>query len=135
MLSLLMFAALFLALGLGLHIAFSLYAIAIGFAYFLWGTGGMTTTVMAIWGMMNNFALLAIPLFIFMAMMLEKSNLVADIYDCFYKWSGALRGGLAIATILVGAIIGAVSGVVAAGVIGLGVIALPQMEKYGYNRG
>lgn len=135
MLSLLMFAALFLALGLGLHIAFSLYAIALGFAYFLWGTGGMTTTVMSIWGMMNNFALLAIPLFIFMAMMLEKSNLVADIYDCFYKWSGALRGGLAIATILVGAIIGAVSGVVAAGVIGLGVIALPQMERYGYNRG
>lgn len=135
MLSLLMFAALFLVLGLGLHIAFSLYAIAMGFAYFLWGTGGMTTTVMSIWGMMNNFALLAIPLFIFMAMMLEKSELVADIYECFYKWSGALRGGLAIATILVGAIIGAVSGVVAAGVIGLGVIALPQMERYGYNRG
>lgn len=135
MLSLLMFLALFLTLAAGLHISFGLYAIALGFAYFLWGAGGMNTVVMSIWGMMNNFPLLAIPLFIFMAMILEKSNLVADIYDCFYKWSAALRGGLAIATIFVGALIGSVSGVVAAGVIGLGVIAMPRMAKYGYNQG
>jgi len=135
LLSLLMFVALFLGLALGLHIAFGLYAIAFGFAYFLWGTAGMNTVVMAIWGMMNNFPLIAIPLFIFMAMILEKSNLVGDIYDCFYKWSGGLRGGLAIATVLVGAMIGAVSGVVAAGVIGLGVIARPQMARFRYNQG
>jgi tripartite ATP-independent transporter DctM subunit len=135
LLSLLMFGALFLALGLGLHIAFSLYAIGLGFAYFLWGAAGMNTVVMAIWGMMNNFPLIAIPLFIFMAMILEKSDLVGDIYDCFYKWSGAMRGGLAIATVFVGAIIGAVSGVVAAGVIGLGVIAQPQMARFKYNQG
>lgn len=135
LLPVLMFVFLFLALGLGMHIAFGLYAIALSFAFFLWGGGGMTTVIMATWGAMNNFALLAIPLFVFMAIMLEKSQLVADIYTCFYKWSGPLRGGLAIATILVGAVIGAVSGVVAAGVIGLGVIALPQMEKYKYNRG
>ncbi|WP_209424707.1 TRAP transporter large permease subunit [Pararhodobacter sp. SW119] len=135
LLSLLMFVMLFLALGLGLHISFGLYAIALGFAYFLWGAAGMNTVVMAIWGMMNNFPLIAIPLFIFMAMVLEKSDLVGDIYDCFYKWSGALRGGLAIATVLVGAMIGAVSGVVAAGVIGLGIIALPQMAKFKYNQG
>lgn len=130
-----MFFALFLALGLGFHISFSLYGIAFAFAYLLWGVAGMNTVVLAIWGMMNNFPLIAIPLFIFMAMMLEKSDLVGDIYECFYKWSGALRGGLAIATVLVGAIIGAVSGVVAAGVIGLGVIALPQMARFKYNQG
>lgn len=135
LLSLLMFAALFVALGLGLHISFSLYAIGFSFAYLLWGVAGMNTVVLAIWGMMNNFPLIAIPLFIFMAMILEKSDLVGDIYECFYKWSGALRGGLAIATVVVGAIIGAVSGVVAAGVIGLGVIALPQMAKYKYDQG
>ncbi|MCB2215748.1 MAG: TRAP transporter large permease subunit [Desulfobulbaceae bacterium] len=134
LLPVLMFAFLFLALGLGLHIAFGLYAIALGFAFFLWGGGGMNIIIMSIWGAMNNFALVAIPLFVFMALMLEKSNLVTDLYTCFYKWSGPLRGGLAIATILVGAVIGAVSGVVAAGVIGLGVIALPQMEHYKYNR-
>jgi tripartite ATP-independent transporter DctM subunit len=59
---------------------------------------------------------------------------VGDLYATFYKWSGALRGGLAIATILVGAVLGAVSGVVAAGVIGLGLIGLPQMLKHGYNQ-
>lgn len=134
-LSLLMFVALFLTLGFGLHISFGLYAIALGFAYVLWGTAAMSTIVMSIWGMMNNFPLIAVPLFIFMALILEKSHLVEDIYDCFYKWSGALRGGLAIATIFVGAMIGAVSGVVAAGVIGLGVTARPQMERYGYNQG
>lgn len=134
LLPVLMFAFLFLALGLGLHIAFGLYAIALGFAFFLWGGGGMNIVIMSIWGAMNNFALIAIPLFVFMALMLEKSQLVTDLYTCFYKWSGPLRGGLAVATILVGAVIGAVSGVVAAGVIGLGVIALPQMEQYKYNR-
>jgi TRAP-type mannitol/chloroaromatic compound transport system permease large subunit len=64
LLSLLMFVALFLALGLGLHISFSLLGIAFGFAYFLWGPMGMNTVVLAIWGMMNNFPLIAIPLFI-----------------------------------------------------------------------
>lgn len=135
LLSLLMFGALLLVLFVGLHVAFGLYAVAIGFAYFLWGAGGVSLTVMSTWGMMNNFPLIAVPLFIFMALVLEKANLVEDIYDCFYKWSGGLRGGLAIATIFGGAIIAAVSGVVAAGVIGLGVTALPQMEKYKYNKG
>ena len=58
-----------------------------------------------------------------------------DLYLAFYKWSGPLRGGLAVATVIVGAIVGAVSGVVAAGVIGLGLIALPRMEHYKYDRG
>lgn len=131
---LLMFAFLFLALFLGVPIAFSLAGVSITFAYFLWGYGGMTLLVSAVWGTMNNFTLVAIPLFIFMAIMLEKSDVIADLYDCFYKWSGPVRGGLAVATILVGTIIGAVSGVVAAGIIGLGVIALPQMLGYKYDK-
>ena len=131
---LLMFMTLFAALALGIPIAFALSGIALSFAYFLWGAGGMNTLISATWGAMNNFVLVAIPLFIFMAMILEKSALVEDLYSAFYKWSGPLRGGLGVATILVGAVIGAVSGVVAAGVIGLGLIALPQMEEYGYDR-
>lgn len=83
---------------------------------------------------MNNFVIIAVPLFIFMAYILQKTDVVSDLYDAFFKWSGPLRGGLAIATILVGAILGAVSGVVAAGVIGLGLIGLPQMLRHGYNR-
>lgn len=131
---LLMFVALFMVLASGIPIAFSLSLIAILFGWSLWGIGGVKLLVTAAWGTMNNFALLAVPLFIFMALILQKSQVVEDIYDSFYKWSGPLRGGLAVATILVGAILGAVSGVVAAGVIGLGLIGLPQMLKYKYDQ-
>lgn len=131
---LLMFLVLFIALAMGIPIAFALTLVALVFGWSLWGVGGMKLLVTAAWGTMNNFALLAVPLFIFMALILQKSRVVEDIYDSFYKWSGPLRGGLAVATILVGAILGAVSGVVAAGVIGLGLIGLPQMLKYGYDQ-
>lgn len=129
-----MFLFLFIGLFSGIPIAFILGLISIVFSFSLWGIGGVNLIISAAWGTMNNFTLVAIPLFIFMALILEKSDVVTDLYDTFYKWSGGLRGGLAVATIVVGAIIGAVSGVVAAGVMGLGVIALPQMIKYGYNR-
>lgn len=129
-----MFILLLVALAAGIPIAFALGLIALVSAYFLWGYGGMALLISAAWGTMNNFILIAIPLFIFMAMMLERSGVIADLYDCFYKWSGPVRGGLAVATILVGTVLGAVSGVVAAGVIGLGVIALPQMLSYKYQR-
>jgi len=131
---LIMFLALFVLLVAGVPIAFSLAAVAIVFSYFLWGPGALNILVSAAWGTMNNFVIIAVPLFIYMAYILQKTNVVEDLYDTFYKWSGALRGGLAIATILVGAALGAVSGVVAAGVIGLGLIGLPQMLKHGYNR-
>jgi len=131
---LLMFAALFLLLAFGVPIAFSLAAVAIVFAYFLWGAGALNLVVSAAWGSMNNFVIIAVPLFIYMAYILQKTNVVEDLYKAFYKWSGGLRGGLAVATVVVGAILGAVSGVVAAGVIGLGLIGLPQMLKHGYNR-
>lgn len=131
---LIMFLALFVLLVAGVPIAFSLAAVAIVFSYLLWGPGALGILISAAWGTMNNFVIIAVPLFIFMAYILQKTNVVEDLYDTFYKWSGALRGGLAIATILVGAALGAVSGVVAAGVIGLGLIGLPQMLKHGYNR-
>ena len=89
---LLMFFFLFSLLALGIPIAFSLSIISLSFAYFLWGEGGMYTLIQATWGTMNNFVLVAIPLFIFMAMVLEKSALVEDLYTAFYKWSGPLRG-------------------------------------------
>jgi len=131
---LLMFLGLIPLLAAGVPISFSLAAIAIIFSYLLWGPGALNILLSATWGTMNNFVIIAVPLFIFMAYVLQKTNVVEDLYDTFYKWSGGLRGGLAIATILVGAVLGAVSGVVAAGVIGLGLIGLPQMLKHRYNR-
>jgi tripartite ATP-independent transporter DctM subunit len=129
-----MFACLLALLLLGVPIAFSLSVTGIVFAYTLWGAGALNLLISAAWGTMNNFALVAVPLFIFMALILQKAQIVEDIYDAFYKWSGGLRGGLGVATVMVGAILGACSGVVAAGVIGLGLIGLPQMLKQGYNK-
>jgi tripartite ATP-independent transporter DctM subunit len=131
---LLMFAALLAMLALGAPIAFSLAAVAIAFAATLWGVGGLNIIVSAAWGSMNNFVIVAVPLFIYMAYILQKTNVVEDLYESIYKWSGGTRGGLAIATIVVGAILGAVSGVVAAGVIGLGLIGFPQMRKHNYDK-
>ncbi len=128
-----MFILLFALFIIGVPISFALGGVAISFAYMFWGAGGMISIVQATWGTMNNFTLLAVPLFIFMAMMLEKSTMVEDLYTAFYKWSGPVRGGLAMASVVVGAILGAVSGVVAAGVMGMGLVALPQMKKYNYD--
>src|SRR5690625_3306263 len=85
-------------------------------------------------GSMNNFTLVAIPLFILMSVLLEKTKIVEELFDSLYAVSWRLRGGLAMAGIAVGAILGAISGVVAAGVIALALIALPQMLKYRYDR-
>ncbi|MDK2879313.1 MAG: hypothetical protein PWR06_2029 [Thermoanaerobacteraceae bacterium] len=129
-----LFLLLFIIMMSGLPIAFCLTFVSIISAWLLWGYNGLNVVISSIWGTMNNFSLVAIPLFVFMALLLEKSNIVSDLYDTFYKWFGSIRGGLAVVSILVGAIVGAVSGVVAAGVVGLGVIALPEMLKYKYDR-
>jgi len=128
-----MFLLLLLLLFLGVPIAFSLGFVGVFFALIMWGLDSTSLLASAVWGIMNNFTLIAIPLFILMSVLLEKTNIISDLFDSVYKWSGGLRGGVAIAAIAVGAIIGAISGVVAAGIIGLGLIALPQMMKYKYN--
>ena len=130
----LMFLLLLFLIIIGFPITFSFFTVSLIFSLLFWGAMGPNILVSAIWGSMNNFILVATPLFIFMALILEKSDIVSDLYDAFYKWSGKIRGGLAVATILVGAFLGAISGVVAAGVIGLTLIGLPQMRKYGYDK-
>lgn len=129
-----MFVVLFLLLGLGIPVAFSLFFVAITFALVAWGTGGSSVVVSSMFGAINNFTLVAIPLFILMSVLLEKSKIVEELFDSLYSVSWRLRGGLAMASVAVGAILGAISGVVAAGVIGLALIALPQMLKYRYDR-
>lgn len=128
-----MFLLLLLFLFLGVPIAFALASVGIIFALIMWGIDSTALLTSATWGIMNNFTLIAIPLFILMSVLLEKTNIISELFDAVYKWSGGLRGGLALTAIAVGAIIGAISGVVAAGVIGLGLIALPQMMRYKYN--
>src|SRR5687768_5776172 len=86
------------------------------------------------WGVMSNDTLLAIPFFTFMGIVLERSGMAEDLLDTIGQLFGPIRGGLAYAVILVGALLAATTGVVAASVIAMGLISLPIMLRYGYDR-
>jgi TRAP-type mannitol/chloroaromatic compound transport system permease large subunit len=87
-----------------------------------------------VFGIMQNDTLLAIPFFTFMGIILERSGMAEDLLETVGQVFGPVRGGLAIAVILVGAMLAATTGVVAASVISMGLISLPIMLRYGYNR-
>lgn len=87
-----------------------------------------------IWGNMNEFVLVAVPLFIFMGGLLERSGLADDLLDTLSQVFGRLRGGLAIAVVVVGAILAATTGIVGASVVTMGILALPPMLRQGYSR-
>ena len=87
-----------------------------------------------IYGIMNNDVLLAIPFFTFMGLILERSGMAEDLLDTIGQLFGTIRGGLAYAVIFVGALLAATTGVVAASVISMGLISLPIMLRYGYDR-
>ena len=87
-----------------------------------------------VYGVMNNDTLLAIPFFTFMGLVLERSGMAEDLLDTIGQLFGPIRGGLAYAVIFVGALLAATTGVVAASVISMGLISLPIMLRYGYDR-
>ncbi len=133
-----MFAALVVFLLLGLPVAFSLAALGLASGFVAIEAGLFPPQFMAnlpyrVFGILSNELLLSIPFFTLMGAILEKSGLAEDLLEGFAQAFGGLPGGLAYAVILVGAILGAITGTVAASVIAMGVIALPIMQRYGYN--
>ena len=134
-----MFAGLFLFLLLGFPVAFSLGACGLFFGLVGIELGVFPSSVIA-WlpqrliGIMANDTLLAVPFFTLMGLVLERSGMAEDLLDTIGQVFGPLRGGLAIAVILVGALLAATTGVVAASVISMGLISLPIMLRYGYDR-
>lgn len=131
--ALVMFAALVLVLMMGYPVAFSLGAIALGFGSIFLGFDFFSLLPMRIWGVMTNFTLLAVPLFIFMGIVLEKSGLAEDLLETMGVLFGRLPGGLALSIILVGGLLAATTGVVGATVVTMGIIALPTMLKNNYS--
>ncbi len=135
-----MFAGLIVFLLLGYSVAFSLAACGLffGFVGIEIGVPGMASLMQAlplrIFGIMQNETLLAIPFFTFMGLVLERSGMAEDLLDTIGQLFGPVRGGLAFAVILVGAMLAATTGVVAASVISMGLISLPIMLRYGYDR-
>jgi TRAP-type mannitol/chloroaromatic compound transport system permease large subunit len=135
-----MFASLIVFLLVGYPVAFSLAACGLffGFVGIAIGVPGMEALLQALplrmFGIMQNDTLLAIPFFTFMGLVLERSGMAEDLLDTIGQLFGPVRGGLAFAVILVGAMLAATTGVVAASVISMGLISLPIMLRYGYDR-
>jgi TRAP-type mannitol/chloroaromatic compound transport system permease large subunit len=141
-----MFAALVLFLLLGYPVAFSLSAVGLLFFFigvelapYSKGTVSLDWPLLGvmperIYGVMNNETLLAIPFFTFMGLILERTGMAEDLLDTIGQLFGSIRGGLAFAVIFVGALLAATTGVVAASVISMGLISLPIMLRYGYDR-
>src|SRR5882762_1760972 len=134
-----MFASLVVFLLLGYPAAFSLAANGLIFALVgielgLFRPDFLQALPERIYGVMNNDTLLAIPFFTFMGLILERSGMAEDLLDTIGQLFGAVRGGLAYAVIFVGALLAATTGVVAASVISMGLISLPIMLRYGYDR-
>jgi GntP family gluconate:H+ symporter len=134
-----MFAGLIVFLLLGFPVAFSLGACGLFFGFIGVEMGVLPESLLQalplrILGIMQNDTLLAIPFFTLMGLILERSGMAEDLLDTVGQVFGPLRGGLAIAVILVGALLAATTGVVAASVISMGLISLPIMLRYGYDR-
>jgi TRAP-type mannitol/chloroaromatic compound transport system permease large subunit len=141
-----MFGSLIIFLLLGYPVAFSLaanglvfFAIGVWLAPFSEGTITLDWNLLGtmpsrLFGVMSNDTLLAIPFFTFMGIVLERSGMAEDLLDTVGQLFGPIRGGLAYAVIFVGALLAATTGVVAASVIAMGLISLPIMLRYGYDR-
>ena len=133
-----MFAGLVLTMLIGFPVAFSLAALGLGSAFYAIHMGWFPAAFMgnlpiSIFSILNNELLLAIPFFTFMGTILEKCGLAEDMLDSMGQLFGPVRGGLGYSVILVGFILGAITGTVAGQVIAMALISLPVMMRYGYN--
>jgi TRAP-type mannitol/chloroaromatic compound transport system permease large subunit len=135
----LMFMGLFALLLTGFPVAFGLAAVGLGFGFIgieagIFPAAMFQALPLRFFGIMQNDTLLAIPFFTFMGIILERSGMAEDLLETVGQVFGPVRGGVAIAVILVGALLAATTGVVAAAVISMGLISLPVMLRYGYSR-
>lgn len=136
MIAFIMFFSALLLLMLGFEVAFVFGSIALLFTFISPDLGLEVFHFLPfrIYGIMSNFTLMAVPLFIFMGLVLEKSRMAEDLLVSMSKLFGSLRGGLAISVVLVGAILAASTGIVSASVVMMSVIALPLMLRHGYSK-
>ena len=134
LLSFLFVAAFIVLLLAGLPLAFATGAVAVVFTYFLFGEPGLTLIVSRVFTLMGNYVLVSVPLFIFMACILERAGIAEAIFNTVHVWAGRMRGGLAVAVIISCALMAAMVGVIGAEIVTMGVVALPAMLNRGYRK-
>lgn len=134
LITVLMFSSFMVLLFSGLPLVFTLSSLGLIFTYFLWGPNALYMVTSATSGVMSEHVYVAIPLFIFMAFILQKSGVAEDLYTAMHHWAGPLRGGLAMGTVAICTLMAAMTGVVGTATATMGIIALPAMLKRGYSK-
>ncbi len=129
-----MFASMLILMLIGTPLAWALLISGVGSAYFMWGPAGLDLLVNSAFGIMDNFLLVSLPLFIFMGLVLQRSGITDDLFSMMHKLMGGIPGGLGIGTVIICALIAVMAGVSGAATVSLGIIALPAMLKRGYNK-
>ena len=132
--TLIMFGGLIVCLLLGIPLAWSLGGVSVIICLLLWGPGGLMLIVFNTFGCMWSIVLVAIPLFMSMGILLEKSGIAEALFETIHQWSGRLRGGIAMGVVVICAVFAAMTGVSAAATLTMGVIALPAMLRRGYDK-
>ncbi len=134
LLSFLMFFCLLLGLFMGHPLAFVLGGLAVIFGYIGWGPGVSGMFMNRLYGVMDNYILISIPLFIFMAQVLDQSGVAEKLFDAMRYLFGPIKGGIAIAVVVVSTLFGACTGIIGASVVTMGLLGMPVMLKYGYDK-
>ena len=130
----LMFGSMIVMLLAGLPLAFVTGLIAAVFGMALFGPKSMLLISSRIYSFMNEYVLVSVPMFIMMASIMERSGVAKDLFDAMRVWAGRLPGGLAIQTMVAATIMGAMTGIIGGEIVLLGLVALPQMLRLGYDR-
>ena len=132
-LPILFFVVVLIFLLMGFPVSFTLGGVSVVFGLLTFGFKFFNLLPLRIWGIMDNYVLIAVPLFIYMGVMLDKSGIAEELLETMALLFGKLKGGLAISVLIVGALLGASTGIVGATVVTMGVISLPVMLKRGYH--
>jgi TRAP-type mannitol/chloroaromatic compound transport system permease large subunit len=130
----LMFGSMLLLLALGLPLAFVTGLIGVVFTLGLFGIDGLQLVASRIYSFMTEYVLVAVPMFILMASLMERSGVAKDLFNAMRVWAGRLPGGLAMQTMVAATVMGAMTGIIGGEIVLLGLIALPQMLRLGYER-
>mgnify|MGYP001166131038 FL=1 len=132
-LAILSIVSFFVLLAVGIPVALTLAVSGLVFGYLGFGAGLFDLLPARIYGVVANYTLIAIPLFVFMGVMLEKSRIADDLMDVIAHLAGGLRGGMGIGIVIVGVLMGATTGIVGATIVTLGLITLPALMRRGYH--
>jgi tripartite ATP-independent transporter DctM subunit len=129
-----MIGSLLLLLIIGMPMAFALGFVAVGFAYAFFGFSALQLISSRIYGFVSVYVLIAVPMFLLMATIMDRSGVARDLYDAMSIWAGGLPGGIAVMTLIAAVFMAATTGIIGGEIILLGLVALPQMLRLNYDK-